>query len=459
MARLPTPGSDDGEWGEILNEYLLQAHTSDGLIKPGVVTLGNLAPTVQSQISASIGATGPTGASGAQGIQGVTGPSGPVGSVGPTGPQGPQGVPGPTGATGPAAEIDSDELASLYTRFVIVATGSEPRPGPAGGVVLWLDTRNESNDPANMAATDIRFVAGTVTPTTAPAITTGSLGTITEGSAYSVALAATGTAPITWTVASGALPDGLSLSSAGLLSGTPTMQGVYDFTVQATNAAGNDTRQYTGSVQASVTGETYIFNYTNRTALLADDWYFYAQLPHGNGARNTEAPGYLGYSLDGLQILAREWSIYGPSSNSAENMLFHSLPAGWTAVELALDFTPLGNHDTSGIVIYQDDDNYVQFTKSFTGGTMQIAYLYREAAGQVFDEQYPLYNPTDIVLRIEKSADTYTAKISSNNGATWTTIGTVTQSLDAPVFGIYTGASTTGSPYAVSTIKRVSFEA
>ena len=30
MARLPQPGSDNGEWGEILNDYLSQEHSSDG---------------------------------------------------------------------------------------------------------------------------------------------------------------------------------------------------------------------------------------------------------------------------------------------------------------------------------------------------------------------------------------------------------------------------------------------
>ena len=55
--------------------------------------------------------------------------------------------------------------------------------------------------------------------TTASALPSGVVGT-----AYSVQLAATGgTSPYTWSVASGStLPSGLTLSSAGLLSGTPT---------------------------------------------------------------------------------------------------------------------------------------------------------------------------------------------------------------------------------------------
>jgi hypothetical protein len=33
MARLPTPGSDDGTWGDILNDFLAQEHNADGTQK------------------------------------------------------------------------------------------------------------------------------------------------------------------------------------------------------------------------------------------------------------------------------------------------------------------------------------------------------------------------------------------------------------------------------------------
>lgn len=37
MSRLPTPGSDDGNWGEILNDFLEQSHNSDGSIKESAI--------------------------------------------------------------------------------------------------------------------------------------------------------------------------------------------------------------------------------------------------------------------------------------------------------------------------------------------------------------------------------------------------------------------------------------
>lgn len=62
MARLPQPGSDQGQWGEILNEYLLQSHDGAGHLRRGTVgseeladeavTVNSLAPAVRSDLAA-----------------------------------------------------------------------------------------------------------------------------------------------------------------------------------------------------------------------------------------------------------------------------------------------------------------------------------------------------------------------------------------------------------------------
>ena len=77
---------------------------------------------------------------------------------------------------------------------------------------------------------------------TPPAITTNSLPNGTVGTAYNQTLTATGTSPITWSIASGNLPAGLTISSSGTISGTPTTEGTYNFTAKATNNSNNDTK-------------------------------------------------------------------------------------------------------------------------------------------------------------------------------------------------------------------------
>ena len=43
MARLPNPGADSGTWGTILNDFLAQAHNSDGSLKSSAVTASGAA--------------------------------------------------------------------------------------------------------------------------------------------------------------------------------------------------------------------------------------------------------------------------------------------------------------------------------------------------------------------------------------------------------------------------------
>lgn len=83
--------------------------------------------------------------------------------------------------------------------------------------------------------------SGTVTPK----ITTDSLPNGTVDAEYKQTLIADGTAPIKWSVTDGSLPDGLSLSEDGVLSGTPTAETTSTFTVTATNDVGSDSKEFT----------------------------------------------------------------------------------------------------------------------------------------------------------------------------------------------------------------------
>lgn len=69
--------------------------------------------------------------------------------------------------------------------------------------------------------------------------------------------AAGGDAPYTFTVTSGSLPAGTALSTAGVLSGTPTTPGEYSFTVTATDssdAAIAGAKAYAWTIDAGIAG-------------------------------------------------------------------------------------------------------------------------------------------------------------------------------------------------------------
>jgi len=67
MARLPVPGADDGTWSAILNDFLAQAHDTDGSIKAGAIeasaiadstiTEAKLSTAVQTKLNSVAGVT------------------------------------------------------------------------------------------------------------------------------------------------------------------------------------------------------------------------------------------------------------------------------------------------------------------------------------------------------------------------------------------------------------------
>jgi hypothetical protein len=90
------------------------------------------------------------------------------------------------------------------------------------------------------------------------AIETVSLASGTSGVQYSVLLSATsGTTPYTWSKLSGSLPTGITLSAAGLLAGTPSVTGVFTFTIRVTDSAGSpdtDDQAYVLTIDAAPVG-------------------------------------------------------------------------------------------------------------------------------------------------------------------------------------------------------------
>lgn len=88
----------------------------------------------------------------------------------------------------------------------------------------------------------------------APKITTKQLSDAVQGSAYSFDLEATGTPVITW--AAEGLPAGLSISTTGTISGTPTESGKFTVKVSAANSLKTVTKSYKLTVTASTTQTT-----------------------------------------------------------------------------------------------------------------------------------------------------------------------------------------------------------
>jgi hypothetical protein len=126
-----------------------------------------------------------------------------------------------------------------------------PEPGSGGPYALTLSAGNGVGTPATQLFT-LTVQACTVSP---PA---GALPAATFEAAYAFAFNASGGAGHTFAVTAGSLPAGLSLSSGGVLTGSPTTTGAFMVTVTATNSTGCvASSTYSLSVRPDALDETF----------------------------------------------------------------------------------------------------------------------------------------------------------------------------------------------------------
>jgi hypothetical protein len=169
------------------------------------------------------------------------------------------------------AALPAPVITQPYSQTVQTTGGTAPETFavtggalPAGlalnastGVISGTSTSSETYSFA-ITVTDANGTTSTVTYSgaisAALAITTATLPVPTIDAAYSQTIQTSGgTAPITLAVTAGSPPAGMALSSAGVVSGTPTASGAYSFTVTATDANGLvSSATYSGTIAPPV---------------------------------------------------------------------------------------------------------------------------------------------------------------------------------------------------------------
>ncbi len=150
-----------------------------------------------------------------------------------------------------------------FTSDGTAISGCTNLPFASGGGTDWVANCTTSSLPSGthtIAATysgDSNYVgsSGTLSQTVygSLSVTTSSLPNGTVGQSYSATLQASGgSGTDTWSITSGALPDGLSLSSSGSITGTPVHNQSPQFTVKATDSSTGQTA--TRQLSISVSG-------------------------------------------------------------------------------------------------------------------------------------------------------------------------------------------------------------
>ena len=133
---------------------------------------------------------------------------------------------------------------------ITFTTAAPTTPGTYTYAAAWFG--NTGNNGSTHG--EVRAPAITITvQAAAPSISTSSplpAGTVKKP--YSQTLAATGgTGTYSWSVSAGTLPAGLNLSAAGVLSGTPTAAGTFNFTFQVTGG-GTATKPFSMTINPAL---------------------------------------------------------------------------------------------------------------------------------------------------------------------------------------------------------------
>jgi len=208
---------------------------------------------------------------------------------------------------------------------------------------------------------------GDITPSgTPPTITTTSLPNGTAGTVYNKTLTASGDTPITWSIDSGALPAGLTLSPEGVISGTPTTAGTSTFTVKATNSKGSKTQQLSITIAASSSGGNNNLNGTWRDSdgetLTLNNGDFQASVNNTGVMKGT-------YTVSGSTITLVVVELHGDVLNEAwEEVLDTTFESKWYNKDQLIDVFIVwarGDAELDDDVVLEILNQYFDFDEMF----------------------------------------------------------------------------------------------
>ncbi len=227
-----------------------------------------------------------------------------------------------------------------YFSVVIKFTGTSKFPvemktsGYSDNAVIEKGSFSSSNGSSWSARSDCNFCikAFTVTASnTPPKITTTYLPDGLIGVAYSQKMSASGARSISWSSTSGTIPPGLNFSSPGTLSGTPTVEGDYTFSITAANSYGSDTKEFT----ISIIEQPEILT-SELTGYVGCTFSENLELSAGNAASWTITSGKL---PKGLTLNTSTGAITGkPTAKTSTSVTFKAAGTSWE-VEKAVYFT------------------------------------------------------------------------------------------------------------------------
>jgi regulation of enolase protein 1 (concanavalin A-like superfamily) len=127
-----------------------------------------------------------------------------------------------------------------------------------------------------------------------------------------------------------------------------------------------------------------------------------------------------------LSITTESGDLWG-NHNSNKNMLLTDAVGADFTITTRIEFSPTANHQQAGLVIYQNDDNYIRLTNVYSDGN-KLQLVYEKTAGPIYQEMNT-NNSRSMYLRLTKKGVAYTG-FSSFDGKQYNFIFTCTGTLE-----------------------------
>ncbi len=144
-----------------------------------------------------------------------------------------------------------------------------------------------------------------------------------------------------------------------------------------------------------------------------------------------------------LRIIAQAGSLYADYDNS-QNILLTDAPAGDFRIETKVDFSPTEFLQSAGLIVYQDDNNYLHLSRAFDA-TQEVEFRIDTTAG--FELHMAPFDKTTTYLRIDREGSRYYGSY-SDDGINWHSIYSATLNLTGAKVGFaaHGGPSTLNPP-------------
>jgi uncharacterized repeat protein (TIGR03803 family) len=270
------------------------------------------------------------------------------------------------------------------------------------------------------------FATLTVTAAGTLAVSTTVLETGSVGVAYSTTLQATGgTPPYKWSVSAGSLPGGLSLSSAGVISGKPTTAATSNFTVEVKDSASHTATQ---ALSLTMYGSTIV----RITTASLPNWTvgkaYSATMAATSGTKPYTWSVYSGSLPAGLSLNASTGVISGTPTTAATTTFFigvkgagaNTATAQFTVVVSAAPVVGTTLLETGAVGFayatqLSVEGGTIPYVWSVSSGSLPVGLSLNASTGVISG------TPTTAV-----AADSFTIKVTDAAGATATQASSLT---------------------------------